>query len=136
MTRRRIREEIFKILFGIEFFPIEEVPEQIELNLAELNDDEALAPSEEDLSYIRQKCQAIADRVTELDGIINGAASGWKTSRMGKSELCIIRLAVYEMRFEETIAEKIAINEAVELAKKYGGEESPRFVNGVLAKII
>lgn len=136
MTRRKIREEIFKILFGIEFYPPEEVTEQIELNLSELAGEETSSPSEEDLSYIRQKCLAIADRVSELDEIINKSASGWKTNRMGKAELSIIRLAAYEIRYDEDIADKIAINEAVELAKKYGGDESPRFVNGVLAKIL
>ena len=63
-------------------------------------------------------------------------AAGWKTKRMGKVELAILRLAVYEMLYDNTIPEKVSVNEAVELAKKFGGNESPAFVNGVLAKFI
>ena len=67
--------------------------------------------------------------------MINEAATGWKTSRMGKVDLTLLRLAVYEIKFEEDIPTKVAINEAVELAKRYGTDSSPAFVNGVLAKI-
>ena len=63
-------------------------------------------------------------------------AAGWKTKRMGKVELTILRLAVYEMLYDDTIPEKVSVNEAVELAKKFGGNESPAFVNGVLARFI
>ena len=62
-------------------------------------------------------------------------AKGWKTSRMGKVDLTIIRLAVYELKYEEDIPTGVAINEAVELAKKYGTDTSSSFVNGVLAKL-
>ena len=71
----------------------------------------------------------------EIDLLLEGAARGWKLSRIGKVELTILRLAVYEMRFDEDIPEKVAINEAVELSKKFGGDEAPAFVNGVLAKL-
>ena len=59
---------------------------------------------------------------------------GWSTRRIGRVELAILRLAVYEIKEDESIPEKVAINEAVELAKKYGGNESSSFVNGILAK--
>ena len=62
-------------------------------------------------------------------------AKGWKTGRMGKAELAILRLAVYELKYDEDVPVKVAINEAVELAKKFGGDESPAFVNGILAKL-
>ena len=65
---------------------------------------------------------------------INEVSKGWKTIRMGKVDLTLIRLAVYEIRFEEEIPVKVSINEAVELAKKYGTDDSPAFVNGILAK--
>lgn len=68
--------------------------------------------------------------------MVNQVAQGWKTSRMGKADLAIIRLAVYEMKFEEDVPEGVAINEAVELAKSYGTDDSPSFVNGVLAKLV
>ena len=60
----------------------------------------------------------------------------WKTDRMAKTDLAIIRLAVYEIKYEDAIPDKVAINEAVELAKLYGEESSPAFVNGVLARIV
>ena len=66
---------------------------------------------------------------------MNEVAKGWKTTRMGKVDLTIIRLAVYEMKYEEDIPVKVAINEAVELAKQYGTDDSPAFVNGILAKL-
>ena len=75
-------------------------------------------------------------RLSEIDAMINEAAKGWKTSRMGKVDLTIIRLAVYEMKFEEDIPTGVAINEAVELAKAYGTDESASFVNGILAKLV
>ena len=70
----------------------------------------------------------------EIDKLINETAIGWDTQRMGKVELTIIRLAVYEIRFDETVPTGVAINEAVELAKKFGQEGSSGFVNGILAK--
>lgn len=89
----------------------------------------------EDLAYIENKIVRIEKVLGEIDAAVNAAAKGWKTTRMGKVELAIIRLAVYEMRYEDEIPVSVAINEAVELAKKYGGDESPKFVNGILAKL-
>ena len=75
------------------------------------------------------------EKIPAIDEMLNASAKGWKTSRMGRVDLTILRLAVYEMKFDEDIPEKVAINEAVELSKKFGGDESPAFINGVLAKI-
>ncbi len=91
--------------------------------------------SEQDAAYIEEKVRAIYRRLDEIDAQINASAEGWKTTRMGKAELAIIRLAVYEMKYEEEIPTAVAINEAVELAKRYGGEHGAAFVNGVLAKL-
>jgi N utilization substance protein B len=130
MSRREIREQIFKILFRVEFHSREELDEQIALCIEELGD-----VREKDISYITEKVHSIADHLEELDEMINNAASKWKTSRMAKAELAIIRLAVYEMKFEEDIPVSVAINEAVELAKVYGDENGAGFVNGILAKL-
>lgn len=130
MSRREIREQIFKILFRVEFHSREELDEQIALCVEELGD-----VREKDISYITEKVHSIADHLEELDEMINNAASKWKTSRMAKAELAIIRLAVYEMKFEEDIPVSVAINEAVELAKVYGDENGAGFVNGILAKL-
>ncbi len=100
--------------------------------------EEADAPvemTEQDAAYIEAKVRAICDRLDEIDARINACAEGWTTTRMGKAELAIIRLAVYEMMYEEEIPVAVAINEAVELAKVYGDEHGAAFVNGVLAKL-
>lgn len=129
MTRREIRENVFKMLFRVEFHEQEEMNEQLVLFGEELD-----ALKEADLSYIRNKCNDIFSKIEEIDSAINEFATGWKTSRMGKVDLSIIRLAVYEIKFEDDIPTKVSINEAVELAKAYGTDDSPSFVNGILAK--
>lgn len=131
MSRREIREQIFKILFRVEFHEREDMPEQLQLFMEELGKEE-----NKDTRYIQEKYGNILERIGELDAMVNQVAQGWKTSRMGKADLAIIRLAVYEMKFEEDVPEGVAINEAVELAKSYGTDDSPSFVNGVLAKLV
>ena len=93
-------------------------------------------PKEEDMAYIRDKALNVILKSEEIDEMLNEHVTGWKTSRMNKVDLSILRLAVYEMKYDEEIPEKVAINEAVELAKKFGGDEAPAFVNGILAKLI
>ena len=85
--------------------------------------------------YIEAKYQAIVDHLEEIDRMLNEAAEGWKVSRMGKVELSIMRLAAYEIRYDEDVPESVAINEAVEMAKTFGGDDSPAFINGVLGKL-
>lgn len=131
MSRRELREQIFKMLFRAQFHETKELPEQLALFFEELDRRE-----EEDTSYIQTKFDAIMSHLTEIDRLVNEAAQGWKTSRMGKVDLSIIRLAVYEMKFEEDIPTGVAINEAVELAKAYGTDDSASFVNGILAKLV
>ena len=91
--------------------------------------------SEADAAYMQDKIRAVAEKVTEIDEMINAVTKGWKTGRMGKVDLTLLRLAVYEIKFEEEIPTGVAINEAVELAKKYGTDGSFSFINGILAKI-
>lgn len=130
MGRREQREQIFKLVFQLEFNDKEEMPEQMKLYL-----EQEEIQSEKDCVYISDKFQNIQQQLTEIDGMINNHAVGWKTERMGKVELAIIRLAVYEMKYDDSVPVSVAINEAVELAKKFGQDESPAFVNGVLAKL-
>lgn len=87
-------------------------------------------------AYISGKCEDIVAHLAEIDEAIDAVAEGWKTGRMGKVDLTLIRLAVYEMKYDEDVPVGVAINEAVELAKKYGTDESPAFINGVLAKLV
>lgn len=131
MTRREIREQVFKMLFRVEFYNQEEMSEQIALC-----EDDACSWKEKDKTYIFEKVEKISEKLEEIDAKINEVSEGWKTGRMGKVDLTLIRLAVYEMLYEEDVPAKVAINEAVELAKQYGTDNSPLFVNGVLAKLV
>lgn len=131
MSRRELREQIFKMLFRAEFYEEEELPEQLTMFFEELDKKE-----EKDTSYIQKKFEDIVARLTEIDSMINEVAKGWKTSRMGKVDLTLIRLATYEIKYEEDIPTGVAINEAVELAKSYGTDDSASFVNGILAKLV
>ena len=130
MGRREMREHIFKLLFIREFNATEEMPEQVRLYFDSL---EELAPEQE--TYMEQKYEKVLENLPKLDEELNEVSSGWKVSRMGKAEANILRLAVYEMELDEEVPVKVAINEAVELAKKFGGDDSASFVNGILGKI-
>ncbi|MGN0404211.1 MAG: transcription antitermination factor NusB [Bariatricus sp.] len=130
MGRSELREHIFKMIFGLEFTEEEQLEAQLELYLDQLDD-----VSEKDRSYMLAKAKAIASKVREIDAMINENATGWKTTRMNKVDLSILRLAVYEMRFDDDVPVKVAINEAVELAKRFSGDEGPAFINGVLGKL-
>ena len=129
MTRRELRENVFKMLFRVEFFDEGELAEQLELF-----GEEAEHLKGADIAQIADRYHAIYEHITEIDTAINDAAKRWKTSRMGKVDLAIIRLAVYEIRYDSEVPFKVAVNEAVELAKKYGTDDSPAFVNGILAR--
>lgn len=130
MSRREIREQIFKMLFRVEFHDETEYEEQLNMFM-----EESGLLEESDQKYMEEKFEEIIARLDEIDQLINEKAKGWKTSRMGKVDLSLIRLAVYELKYEDDIPTGVAINEAVELAKKYGTDDSAAFVNGVLAKI-
>ena len=143
MTRREMREHCFKILFGVEFYPTEEIKTQVEQYFdAPEEDDVAENGTEEivhnvemkevDRTFLTDRVEGIVGKIPELDARIDEVAQGWKTSRMGKVE----RLAVYEMQYDSEVPSKVAINEAVNLAKKFGGKDSPAFINGVLAKLV
>lgn len=131
MSRRQLREHIFKLLFRIEFNSIEDMPEQVQIYMEDLWEE-----PEAQLAYIHEKFEKIVAKLPEFDAIIEDAAEGWNKSRMGKVDLTIIRLAVYEIMFDDDIPVSVAINEAVELAKRFGQDESSSFVNGVLSKVL
>lgn len=130
MTRRELRENTFIMLFHKEFYDVSEMKEQCTLYL------EKIAPmSEKDEKYICDRVFDIISKIDEIDKDIDEASEGWKISRMSKIDLTIMRLAYYEMRFDETVPLQVAINEAVEIAKIYGGDNSPSFINGILGKL-
>lgn len=130
MTRRQLREHIFKLLFRIEFNNEEEMPEQLRFYFEALED-----LDEKDHLYMEEKFGKILENLENIDKQINQVSEGWKTERMAKVDLTILRLALYEMKYDENIPLGVAINEAVEISKKFGGDDSPAFVNGILAKL-
>lgn len=129
MSRRELRERLFKLIFRIEFNTREEMEQQEQLFLEE---EEITDP--EDAGQIRDKLNKVLDKLVQIDEQLNDKVTGWDTKRMGKVDLAILRLAVYELMYDEEIPTGVAINEAVELAKKFGQDSSAAFVNGVLAK--
>lgn len=132
MIRTELREHIFKLLFQEEFNQEEDMQEHLKYYFMTL---ENAADKDKDKDYIQEKYEAVAGHIAEIDELINQYAKGWKTTRMNKVDLAILRLAVYEMKWDEEVPVGVAINEAVELAKRFSGGDSPSFINGVLGKI-
>lgn len=130
MSRTELREHIFKMLFRVEFNSIEEMKEQERLYFDLMGE-----VAKEDKDYILNKYRAIAEKRQEIDELLDDLTTGWKTGRMSRVDLTILRLATYELLWDESIPTKVAINEAVELAKKYSSDSGPSFINGVLAKV-
>ena len=130
MSRSELREHIFRMLFRIEFNNNEEMKEQEALYFELLGE-----ISDENKAYILEKYAAITEKQDEIDAILNEMSEGWKTSRMNRVDLTILRLATYEIKWDEDVPTGVAINEAVELAKKYSSDDGPSFVNGILAKV-
>lgn len=132
MTRSEMREHVFKLIFRVPFHDKNELREQIDYYFDGLID-----VNEKDYEYIKNKALLVCELSDELDEKINSVSEGWPVDRIGKAELAIMRLAVYEMLYDDDIPVNVAINEAVELAKSYGSDDNAAsFVNGVLAKLV
>ncbi len=131
------REQLFMMLFQYDFYCPNEFGEQIEIYLQNpILDTDEVETDPEMAADLKSKLDTIVSKLGQIDRRLEGAISGWRLNRIGKTDIAILRLATYEMKFDDNIPEKVAINEAVELAKKYGGESSSSFVNGVLARMI
>ncbi len=150
MTRSDLREHLFRMLFRKEFHNMTELEDQVTLYFETLNipiegldyteeTTEAVVhvkePNSNEVKYLKDKFEKIITNLDDIDSIIEQVSSGWKLSRMGKIDLTILRLATYEIKYDEDIPTGVAINEAVELAKKFGEDQSSSFINGVLAKV-
>ena len=113
-----------------EFNSNEEMTEQLSMYFDSLDQ-----LSEEDEAYMKEKYGHVLEQLSGIDGLLNETSKGWKTKRMNRVDLTALRLAVYEMQYDKDVPTGVAINEAVELAKRFGGEDSGSFVNGILGKI-
>lgn len=130
MSRREAREHVMKLLFQKEFVEENEYEEQV------LNYLKRYEISEKNQPFILKEYNGTVQYQEEIDTIIAKSSKNWKTNRMAKLDLTILRLAVYEMYYADDIPNNVAINEAVELAKKYSGDEAPAFINGLLGNVI
>ncbi len=130
MTRKEMREHLYRMLFRMDYYQGEEISEQLELYLEELAE-----ATDREKQELRDKFQSVNQHVAELDSVIGEHSNGWNLQRLAKADLTVLRLAVYELKYDDKVPAGVAINEAVELAKSYGGDKSTGFVNGVLAAV-
>jgi len=131
MKRSAIRELAFRLIYSQEIQKEENIEEQIELFLEanEVQDKNAI-------EYINDIVKGIRENNKEiLELIEKNLKTDWKLERISRVDLSLLKLAIYEIKYKN-LAYKIVINEAVELAKKYGEDQSKNFVNGILASII
>lgn len=127
MTRRQIRENLYKMLFQVEFHDKESLRTQIEIYLEDLE-----MADEKDKRELRDKFNELVENLEDIDAKIEEKANGWTINRIAKSELTILRLGVYELLYVEDVPNKVAINEAVELAKAYGADKASGFITEYL----
>lgn len=151
MKRSELREYTFKMLFQLPFYEKEEWEEQIGLSfqqiLSDVVDDKIdnmdnpdqkqayLEQKEQELRPIKWKTKEIMTHLQQLDEQIETLSEGWKLKRIGKAELAILRLAIFEIQQDKEVPIGVAINEAVELSKQYGSDKSSKFINGILGKL-
>ncbi len=140
MNRHELRKEVFKAVFMNDFHQPDEMTSVVDCfwqgrDDAEKEDLSKNDKSLEDAQYVADKVSDIIAKIPELDERINASVDGWKTSRMAKVDLTLIRLALYEIKYEN-LPIGVAINEAVTLAEEFGTDSSAGFVNGALAKLI
>ena len=132
LTRRsELREAAFIILFRADYYTREEMPEQIRSFFEgedEFNDEEKM--------YIGSRVLNVCNKIEQIDQILNDVSVGWKVKRMTHADLTALRLACYEILYDDSVPAAAAINDAVELAKNYGTDNSGSFVNGILARIL
>ena len=130
LTRRALREHLLKLLYLRDYYDQEEFDEQFDLYIANFTDID-------DPSELRERFDGIVSHLGGIDSMIEKAATGWKFNRIGKIELMVLRIALFEIKYDEEVPTRVAINEAVELSKIYGSDDmSYGFVNGVLGKIV
>lgn len=130
MRRRTVRDQLFRLLFRVEFHELDEMEDQTELFYEEESEEHSESKDE-----VSNKLNAILELLPELDKKIEESMTGWTINRIGKVELTVLRVASYEMLYDDNVPESVAINEAIELAKKYGADDAGSFVNAVLGKM-
>jgi len=128
MTRQKQRRVVFQLVYSLGFQGIEQKETALHEFYQQNNIDESIP-------YIDSTLQGICEHWDEIFAIIEPAISNWKMNRVSAVCLAILRVAVYELKFNPEIPDRVAVNEAIELAKEFGEEESGKFVHGVLSNI-
>ena len=131
LSRRQLRQHVFSLVYSLEFYDDADFAVLAERYL----DDNGVA-DQQDREFIAQEAFSVMDRREKIDQMIDERSAHWKSKRIARVDLAIIRLAVYEMLEDQDVPVSVAINEAVRLAKKYSSESAPAFVNGVLAALV
>lgn len=132
MSRKIARELAFKVIFSVDFQHENEDVEKLIMNL----EDETKEITQEDKEYINDIVQGVIAKKEELDEKIRKYLKGWTMDRISKTDLAILRLAIYEITYRGDIPYKVSVNEAVELAKTFSDSTSSSFINGVLAGVV
>lgn len=132
MSRKIARELTFKVIFSFNFQDENEQIEALIDNLQNETNDINL----EDKEYIKSIVNGVIEKKETLDETIKKYLKDWTMDRISKTDLAILRVAVYEILYREDIPYKVSVNEAVELAKSFSDGGSPSFINGVLAGVI
>ncbi|MCQ4727248.1 transcription antitermination factor NusB [Anaerotignum faecicola] len=130
MSRTNARKNAFSLLFQLDFFNNEEID-----NSKKIFFDENPDIGGGDMDYIVRAVDGTVEHISDIDKIISENLKGWTIERLNKVDLAILRLAVYEMLYDDETPDGIVINEAVEIAKKYSSDQAPGFINGILGKI-
>ena len=130
MSRKKARDNAFKCIYELEFIKDKNL-DDILLNCYEENNN-----SEGEKQYIQMVLKGVKENIEKIDNIILSKLKNWSLDRIAKIDLAILRLAIYEILYVDSIPDKVSANEAVELAKTYGNNDSKSFVNGVIAKVI
>lgn len=131
MKRSEIRENILKLLYLDDFHDNEELNTQFSLYF-----DNKKEFTEKDKTYIIHKANDILANKEAIDKDIESVSNKWKVERMDKVDKAILRLAYYEIKMDDDIPDIVAVNEAVELSKKYSSDASPKFINGILSNFV
>ena len=132
MSRKQSREFAMRLIYQIELRGEDDRREQLDLAYEESE----ISFDDRDRAYIEDVVNGVFSNLRELDEVVSENAKGWKLARIARIDLSILRLSIYEIKFRDDIPYNISINEAVELAKKYGAEESGSFINGILGKAV
>ncbi|MBQ8827826.1 MAG: transcription antitermination factor NusB [Clostridia bacterium] len=137
MSRREARTAAVKIIFEYSFSGGDSSPSSVDAIINDYmeNLDDSKGGASEEYIYLCDVVRGTISHISEIDGLISACSKDWSIERLCRTDLSILRVAVYEIKYRDDIPDSVSINEAVELAKKYCEDDSPSFINGVLGGV-